>query len=279
MSKTRRITTNLPLIPSRIFSRKKTFEQSLGWTPAGLRFYYLARNAIWHGVESLGLKLGDSVLMPSYNQGVEVEALLRRGLKLRYYRVDERMRVDFGDLRGQIGPGVRALYVIHYLGFPQPIEPLRAIANEYGIKLIEDCALALYSRAPEGPLGSFGDMSLFCLYKSLPVPHGGALVLNRPGAALPPIARTPDWKSTTAYLAHRMLDALELSWSAFGIHRLVPMARGVARGVKRAASADVVPIYAAKFQPELVDLGIAGATRFILERVDSRSVVARRRAN
>ena len=279
MSVTRRITTNLPLGPAQLLSRRRPFEESLGWTPAGLRYYYLARNAIWHGAESIGLKPGDTVLLPSYNQGVEVETILRRGFKIRYYRVDAEMRIDLNHVRGQIGPGVAALYVIHYLGFPLPIESLREIAREHGIKLIEDCALALFSRAPEGPLGSFGDMSLFCLYKSLPVPHGGALVLNRPGAPVPPVARTPDWQSTTAYLAHRMLDTLELSWGGVGLYRLVPLARGMARGVKRAAAAEVVPIYAAKFQVELVDLGISWTTQYILERVDARKVVDRRRAN
>ncbi len=279
MSDTRRITTNLPLGPAQILASPKAFEESLGFKPAGLRYYYLARNAIWHGVESIGLKPGDTVLMPSYNQGLEVEVLLRRGMKARYYRVDQDLRVDLDHVRKQLSPEIKALYVIHYLGFPVPIEPLRAIAREHGIKLIEDCALALYSRAPEGPLGSFGDMSLFCLYKSLPVPHGGALVLNRPDAPLPPVARTPGWQSTTAYLAHRMLDSLELSWGGLGLYRLVPLFRGMARGVKRAAAAEVVPIYAAKFQVELVDLGISWTTRYILERVDARTVVARRRAN
>jgi len=279
MTATRRITINLPLAPTLFLSPKRPFERSLGWTPSGLRYYYLARNAIWHGVESIGLKPGDTILMPSYNQGVEVEALLGRGMKLRYYRVDEGLRIDLDHLRQQMGAGVAAVYVIHYFGFSQPIESLRAIASEHGIKLIEDCALSLFSRASSGPLGSFGDMSLFCLYKSLPVPHGGALVLNRPGAPLPPVACTPDWKSTVAYLAHRTLDAVELSWNPFGTHRLVPLARGMARGVKRAASANVVPIYAATFERELVDLGISRATQFILDRTDAGKVVHRRRAN
>jgi dTDP-4-amino-4,6-dideoxygalactose transaminase len=279
MTETRRITTNLPLGPGELFAPRRGFKQSLGWAPAGLRYYYLARNAIWHGVGSLGLKPGETILMPSYNQGVELEVLLRRGFTLRYYRVDEQMRIDLGHLREQLGPEISAVYVIHYLGFPQPIEALQALCREHGVKLIEDCALALFSRAPGGPLGSFGDMSLFCLYKSLPVPHGGVLAVNLPGVTLPPRAHPPDWKSTTAFLAHGVLDGIELNWKAWGIRRLVPLARAAARRVKRAAAVDVMPIYATVFEPEMVDVGMSAVARHILDRTDASRVIARRRDN
>src|SRR6267378_6294329 len=52
--------------------------------PRGTRhqLYYLARNAIWHGIKALGLKEGDEVLVPAYCHGVELDVLLARGLRL-----------------------------------------------------------------------------------------------------------------------------------------------------------------------------------------------------
>src|SRR5262249_4047692 len=44
--------------------------------------------------------------------------------------------------------------------------------------LIEDCALSFMSDYDRKPLGTFGDYSVFCLYKSLPLPNGGVLVSN-----------------------------------------------------------------------------------------------------
>lgn len=279
MTATRRIMNNIPLGPRAVVAPRRSFERSLGWRPAGTRYYYLARNAIWHGTNSLGLRPGDKVLVPSYNQGVELEVLLGRGLELGYFRVDDQGRADLDHLRSRLTAGVRAIYVIHYLGFPQPIEALRALAREHSVALIEDCALSLFSRAPGGPLGSFGDLSVFCLYKSLPVPHGGVLALNRAGAPLPPPARPPDWRATTAFLAHGVLDGIELGWNDAGIHRLVPLARALARRIKQAAAVEVMPIYAVEFEPELVDVGMSSVTRFILDRVDAAGVVDRRRGN
>src|SRR5204862_512234 len=74
--------------------------------------------------------------------------------------------------------GCRVLYVIHYLGWPQPILELRELCKERGIVLIEDCALSLLSQFNGRPLGTFGDYSVFCLYKTLPVPNGGMLIQN-----------------------------------------------------------------------------------------------------
>jgi dTDP-4-amino-4,6-dideoxygalactose transaminase len=44
--------------------------------------------------------------------------------------------------------------------------------------LVEDCALALLSDAGSDPLGTFGHWSIFCLYKTLPLPNGACLVEN-----------------------------------------------------------------------------------------------------
>ena len=79
---------------------------------------------------------------------------------------------DCDELAALCTPDVRALYVIHYLGWPQPIAALAAFCRERGLPMIEDCALALLSRTANRPLGTFGDYSVFCLYKSLPVPNG-----------------------------------------------------------------------------------------------------------
>ena len=140
----------------------------------GLRYRYFARNAVWDAVQLLGLA-GKRVLMPAYHHGVELETLLAAGVKPVFFRVDSQMRADFEDARAR-SEGAAALYVIHYAGFPQDMAAARQLAVELGVPLVEDCALALLSRDGEKPLGSFGDVSVFCLYKTIPVPNGGALL-------------------------------------------------------------------------------------------------------
>src|SRR3954464_4451294 len=183
----------------------------------GLRYRYFARNAVWDAIQLLGLA-GKKVLVPAYHHGVELETLLAAGVTPVFFRVDAQMRADFEDARAK-GKGVSALYVIHYAGFPQDMQAARQLATELGVPLLEDCALALLSRAGEKPLGSFGDVSIFCLYKTIPVPNGGALLPRGAYARkldlLPPVD-PPPVASTASHLIGSMLSNLELRTGDIG---------------------------------------------------------------
>ena len=79
------------------------------------------------------------------------------------------MKHDFDEIRDMITDQTKAIYLIHYLGFPGPVEELLELCKERNIYLIEDCALSLFSCVSDKPLGSYGHASIFSLYKSLPV--------------------------------------------------------------------------------------------------------------
>jgi len=48
----------------------------------------MARNAIWHGLDALGLSPGDGILVPAYHHGVDLEVLLAKG-SARFFSRDE----------------------------------------------------------------------------------------------------------------------------------------------------------------------------------------------
>ena len=273
-----RVPTTLALPPAQLFGLGPIPAPTFPFDASRTVYYYLARNAIWHGADSLGLKPGDEVLMPAYHHGVELQTLLAKGLKLRYYRVDEHMQADLDDLRGNLRPETRALYVIHYLGYPQPIETMRRIAADAGVPLIEDCALSLYSRVSAGPLGTFGDIAVFCLYKCLPVPHGGMLTLNRAGLPMPPVPTEPDRLSSASYVLNRVLDAGMVSRNALA-RRSSDVIRSLARAAKHASKSEVVAIDSEEFDVSMMDLGVRGIARRIIDRTDGAEVVSKRREN
>jgi dTDP-4-amino-4,6-dideoxygalactose transaminase len=142
--------------------------------------FYRARNAIYHlfrGLRALTPRV--EVLVPDYNSGNEVLALQAAGAGLHFYRIGRDMRADLDDVTRLCklhNPEV--LYVIHYLGWPQPLDELRRICRERSMLLVEDCALSLLSQPDGKPLGGGSDWSIFCLYKTLPVPNGALLVEN-----------------------------------------------------------------------------------------------------
>lgn len=278
MSAVSRITVYLPLPWRGLIGPPRPSARVFPFDAARATYYYMARGAIWHGADLLGLKPGDEILMPAYNHGIEIQVLLAKGFRLRYYRVDERMRVDLDHLRGLLAPSTRAIYMTHYLGFAQPIAAARALAREAGVPLIEDCALALYARAPEGPLGTFGDVSVFCLYKNIPVPHGGMLVVNRDGLDEPPPTRPPDRLTTGAYVANRLIDGVMMNGHAWG-PGAAAAARAFFRALKGGVRAETVPIDTNDLDTSVIDVGVRPVVRRIAERTDAARVIAARREN
>jgi dTDP-4-amino-4,6-dideoxygalactose transaminase len=146
----------------------------------GAVLFSRARYALWHGLQALELQDGDEVLMPAYHCGLEVEPVLRADLVCRFYDATPTLEPDAGELERLLGPRSRALYLIHYLGFPQDAPFWLEWCRQRGLLLIEDVAQAWLARLGEWPLGSFGDLAIFSLPKTVGIPDGGVLLCGRP---------------------------------------------------------------------------------------------------
>jgi hypothetical protein len=240
--------------------------------------YYFARNAVYHGARLLGLA-GREVLVPAYHHGVEVGALAAAGAIPRFVRVDGRMRLDLEDAERRIGPRTRALYVIHYAGFAQPMDEVNALARRRGLLVVEDCALSLLAAEGVRPLGSTGHLGVFCFYKTLPVPNGGALVVNDPGVAGAPAAPAPaPLASTLSHAAGSLLANVALRFGdagealRAGVRRAYALARG-ASGLSPVSTGTMT------FDPARKDLGMSPLSALVARRLDPDEIVAARRRN
>ena len=242
----------------------------------GLRYRYFARNAVWDAVQLLKLA-GKRVLVPAYHHGVELETLLAAGVQPVFFRVDAQMRADLEDARNK-SEGCAALYMIHYAGFAQDMRAARKLADELGVPLVEDCALALLSADGEKPLGSFGDVSVFCLYKTLPVPNGGALLapgMDLSGLPNPP---QPGLASTVSHLAGSLLSNLELRAGEAG-RRARQAIREAGRWAVRSAKVQRVSTGTQHFNQADVHLGMSALSHVVLRNQDFQGIIERRRRN
>ena len=250
------------------------------WPPfsgSDVHWYYLARNAVYAAVRALGLA-GREILMPSYHHGVEVEAVIAAGGQPVFYRVLENWRLDLDDLSSRITANTAALYLIHYAGFPGPVRELQQLADERGLVLIEDCALSLYSALGDQPLGLFGDVGIFCLYKTLPVPAGGALCFNSPAHRRLEPTVSPPRTAAVHLLASSVLRHVEIRAGKAGsvMRRLV---RKLGRGTAEAAGAKRIPVGTMHFDIDKVSLGITPSSLRIARRQSAERIVAARRSN
>jgi CelD/BcsL family acetyltransferase involved in cellulose biosynthesis len=169
-----------PPLPPHVYLHRPVPRLPFPIEEPGCRLFRKGRHALYYGVQALGLGDGDEVLMPAWHHGSEVEALLRAGITPRFYEVGSSLTPDADELEALLGPCVRALYLIHYLGFPQDAARWLAWCRARGLLLLEDAAQGWLGSIGDRPLGSFGDLSIFCLNKTVGFPDCGALLSGRP---------------------------------------------------------------------------------------------------
>ena len=242
--------------------------------------FYRARNAIYYLFRALGFGDAATVLAPDYHNSNEVLPMRAAGANVVFYRIGRNLEPDFDQLaRLARAHAPRALFVIHYFGWAQPMKELLRLCEERDMLLIEDCAQATLSETGGRPLGSFGQYATFCLYKTLPIPNGGVLVEN--GPALPALRELSLRPCGVAPLAGRTLE-LALEWLRMRSHAVGESAlagkqaigRALRRGgVRNVAFGDI------GFDLSTVDLGMSELSRAILRRLDYAEIRRRRREN
>jgi dTDP-4-amino-4,6-dideoxygalactose transaminase len=243
------------------------------------RSFYLARSAIFHLFRNLALPAGLEVLVPDYHSGNEVSAIRAAGARIRFYPVRRNLQPDLNQLEKLSRGNARVLYIIHFIGWPQPVAELADLCRRRGMLMVEDCALALLSGSMKSPLGTFGDYAIYCLYKTLPIPNGGLLVQN--GNLLERIQRmplkTPGRLSSTARSLELVFAWLRTRSETAGaaLHRLKSSIG------RRLTSLDLrrVPVGNIGFDPKHLDLAMSPVCGRLLRRFDYAVIRERRRAN
>jgi len=230
--------------------------------------YRWGRDAIWWALETLGIRRGDHVLLPASCCDVVLQPFVERGIHFTLYGLTSRLEYDPEEIGGKIGPRTRAVYVIHYFGFPQAPDAIRDACRRWGVLLIEDCAHALFGSYNGTSLGEFGDAAVFSLRKILPVPDGGCLKLNT-AKPLPPEPHRR--REAAAFIAAAKLAAYDL-----GQRSLLPI-RTLKAMRRRIVADDSGASFIVQGAPH--DYGMSALSRRILAGVDPGEVIARRRAH
>lgn len=240
--------------------------------------YYFGRNAVWHGMKQIGLPDRRRILVPSYHHGVEIEAILQAGYQVDFYRIDLRLQIDLEDLEKKITPETGMIYLIYYLGFPHPVEEIIRLCKTRGLFLVEDCALSLFSEIDGKPMGSFGDVGIFSFHKTLPLPNGGGLVVNRTEGPLPPRRIGPPLVSTLSHLTGGIMNRFKMSHPTAGAF-LHSVSREFASTLLKIGKVHRTSVANMEFDPAKVDWGMSALSKAILRTIDSAEVVSRRREN
>lgn len=134
------------------------------------------RVALVHALRLGGVGPGDEVLVPAYYCEAITNAINWTGARCVFYAIHGDTTIDEQSLQERLSERTKAVVVIHYFGFLQALGRIRAICDEHGAALIEDCAHALFARGEGSVVGTVGDFAIGSLMKFLPLFDGGCLV-------------------------------------------------------------------------------------------------------
>jgi dTDP-4-amino-4,6-dideoxygalactose transaminase len=153
------------------------------------------------------------------------------------------------------------------------------LCRKSGSILIEDCALALLSATDGRRLGTFGDYSVFCLYKTLPVPNGGLLVRNNP--ALPglddmTLERCPTL-AATGRSVELAFEALRSRANRTGL-ALFAIKQSIGR-MLRAARVRHIPVGDIGWDMANVNVAMSGFSDVVMRSLDYEQIREKRRSN
>ena len=145
-------------------------------------------DAIEIAIEALGLPAGSEVIVPANSFIASSEAVSRSGYKVVFCDCDpNNYTISISSLKSVITPKTSAIIAVHLYGHPCNMEALLQIADEHGLKIIEDCAQAHGAEFKGKRIGALGDIGTFSFYpgKNLGAyGDAGAILTNNENLAI-----------------------------------------------------------------------------------------------
>jgi dTDP-4-amino-4,6-dideoxygalactose transaminase len=130
-------------------------------------------------LKALGIGAGDEVIVTSRTFLASVSSIVNAGAVPVFADVDrDSQNFSAQTIRAVLTPRTRAVICVHLAGWPCDMDPIMALAEEFDLKVIEDCAQAHGARYKGRPVGSIGHISAwsFCQDKIMTTGGEGGMV-------------------------------------------------------------------------------------------------------
>jgi len=133
-----------------------------------------------------GIGPGDDVIVPAQTHVATVHAVEWVGATPVFVDCDPATgNMTPADIAVAVTPQTKAISVVHFAGIPCDMPAIMEVADRHGLKVIEDCAIALGARLDGTHVGLFGDAGCFSFYpvKHITTGEGGMFVSRHARAA------------------------------------------------------------------------------------------------
>lgn len=127
------------------------------------------------------LKPGDEVILPSYTFSSTANAFVLAGATLVFVDIrPDTMNIDEKKIEDAITERTKVICLVHYSGVACEMDSIMAIAQKYGLMVVEDAAQGVMSTYKGKALGTIGDFGCFSFHetKNYSMGEGGAILIN-----------------------------------------------------------------------------------------------------
>jgi len=133
--------------------------------------------AMW----AVGVGRGDQIICPSLTYWATALPVFSLGGTMVFADIDpDTICIDPNDIEHRITDRTKAIVVVHYAGYPCDMDPIMAIAEKHGLKVIEDASHAHGGRYKGRLVGTIGHVTgMSCMSgKAFAIGEGGMLMTN-----------------------------------------------------------------------------------------------------
>lgn len=132
-------------------------------------------------IVALNIVQGDEIILPTFTIISCAAAIVRAGaIPVVVDMNPQTWNMEVAQIEAKITPRTKAIMVVHIYGLPVDMNPILALADKYGLYVIEDAA-EMHGQTYKGkPCGSFGNISTFSFYpnKHITTGEGGMIVTD-----------------------------------------------------------------------------------------------------
>jgi dTDP-4-amino-4,6-dideoxygalactose transaminase len=130
-------------------------------------------------LKALGVGPGDEVVVTPRSFIASVSCVVNAGATPMFAEVDaDSGNITAASIEAVLSPATRAVICVHLAGWPCDMDPIMALAERYGLFVIEDCAQAHGARYKGRSVGSIGHVGAwsFCQDKIISTGGEGGMV-------------------------------------------------------------------------------------------------------
>lgn len=125
---------------------------------------------------ALGIGPGDEVIVPAFTWISTANVVERVGATVVFVDIDlATFNLDVGQVEDKVTPRTRAIMPVHLFGLAADMNPLMAIAEKHGLRVVEDAACGFGTTYFGQHVGTFGDTGSFSFHprKAITTGEGG----------------------------------------------------------------------------------------------------------